>query len=186
MKKIAILLITCFVLTGICGHSQDLGFDQGTIIYKTGDSTRCLVRRALFYERTVPYKNFFGDSTRMIKLAEIKAIRSAYRYQEMVDFGEGEQLLTLVYEGRMRLYTWYQPVRGQLYDRDWVPSSDNKLVQNYVVLKTGQFSRITEDGFKKKILALVDDCPKLTEQVASVAFKYKNLASVVYQYNGCF
>jgi hypothetical protein len=186
--RLLIFLIFSFYVTG--GFAQTVnGFEEAFIMTKQGDSIRGFVEVGPSYGSKIGFKKEGGDAQTFLSTKEIKFILTPNRYLENIDLGKRELLMTLVVEGKARLFS-------QVLSQVVVPHSTashyearanpyETHVPLFVLKKGAAYTEVKKKRYQETLSALLFDCPEVVEKLRHNAFTYEDMGSAVAYYNSC-
>jgi hypothetical protein len=91
-----------------------------------------------------------------------------------VPFGPKEVLVERQAKGTINLYNFYVETR----------ESAHAFEHSFLVEKNGQMIEVNRENFKELIKELVADYPELKMRVGTKGYGYRNIASIIREYNG--
>lgn len=179
-----LFLVLPAILISISSSAQL--YKEGTIVSKTGDSLKCLVKIELSYANRIYYKESFDSPEYFVALKKVKAIQTKDQYFENVILNNQEKLVQLSIPGRDSLFYYLTEEKGQIHREPGVSASyGSKIESSYVLKKNGMITELTKKKFKEKLLTLLADCPFIVEQLNEERTKYEDLPNIIEQYNRC-
>lgn len=187
MKYLVFLLFILFV-TGSRAQPSS-GFEAAFIMTKQGDSIKGFVKVATSYGSKIGYKKELSEAETFISTKEIKFIRTPNRYLENVPVGKRESLMTMVVDGKVRLFE--QVISQVIVPRSTAshyearPTPYETYMPMFVVQKGAIYTEVKKKRYKEILSALLSACPEVVQRLRENAFSYENMGSAVIYYNSC-
>jgi hypothetical protein len=163
-----IFLLFCLYRTG-CLAQITFGFEEAFIMTKKGDSIRGFVEVGTSYGSKIGYKKAVGDVPTSIRTKEIKFILTPIRYLENVPLGKRELLVTLVADGKIRLF-FFEKELGSM---------------RFIAKKGLLYTEVTRKNYTEILSSLMFDCPEVIQKLRQNVFAYEKMDKAVTEYNAC-
>lgn len=135
---------------------------------RQGDSIKCFVEVALSYGSKIGYKKGVNDPETFIPTKDIKFILTTGRYLENIALGKRELLMTMVADGRVRLFL-------QVVSLNYM----------FVVKKGSIYTEVPRKNYRQVLSALLYECPEVVQKLREKVFAYEQMDLVVTEYNSC-
>jgi hypothetical protein len=170
MKAFILLLLS---VTGSFAqpHYGYYGFEEAFIFTKQGDSIKGFLEVAPGYGSKVGYKKAMNDDLSFISTKEIKFVLTPNRYLENISVGKKELLMTMVANGKVRLFL--QVTNGAMGARV------------FVVKKGAIYTEVKEKNYIEILSALLFDCPEVVLKIRDKVYAFEHIDKAVADYNGC-
>ncbi len=183
-------LFACCCLLGIhSAFSQPgLGFKEATVLFKKGDSLRCLVKMEINYSDTVMCKTHENADEKVLLSKDIKSIRFPFKYIENVRIDSTEKLCTLLLTGRISVYSYAVLSMGKTVDIKNVAGmkfTPGTTTTHYIVCKDGVYKEIREDFFRRDLAPLIKDCPGMYRKLDTEGYYFEDMVKIAKEYNSC-
>jgi len=186
MTKTFFILIACLFLTKSTQAQEIYGFAEGQIIKKQGDTIKCLVSMTTSYGDVVKYKMKSNSPEITIKSSEVKLLKTPYNTFENISFGEKERLMTVMLVGKVTLYScmfFYNPQTNYYKDNTAITTYSKDIT--YLIKKDDTINEIKNKNFKNLMTSIMSDCETVISKINNKVYKFKNLETVVEEYNKC-
>ena len=186
MNKGLLILILCFYYLTNYGQSNN-GFAEGIIITKQGDSIKCQVEMATSYGSKIAYKINSQAEEFSIPTKNIRSLTTPFRFWENIQIGKKEKLMSLVIEGKAKLFihlTIYPGVEKRTRNGETYMINDAPIII-YVLEQEGVFYKLTKTNFKKIIEKAFVDCKSIVDKVITKVYKFEDLEKIFIEYNTC-
>jgi len=183
MRKILAIFGSLFLfLTSVSGQLP-LGYTEGIIIKKNGDTIKCFVEFAMGYEVNVKYKLEEGGYVQTISTKQIQSINTSYQNYENIFIGKKEKIMALMVKGAANLYKFV------LFNDNLGPPGTITLFGkpnvDYVIKKDGILYEVKEKGFKTSLAEILGNCSRVVQKINNNAYKFEELESAIKDYNNC-
>ncbi len=181
----AALIISLILLTATCSVAQvSYGFEEAFIMMKQGDSLRGYLEVALSYGSQIGFKKEMNDAVSFISTKEIKYVNTPNRYLENVLVGKRELLMTMIANGKVRLYL--QVVSRASVRQSRFGSTAYESRDYVFVLKKGSvYIEVPRKNYRETLSALLFECPEVVQKLRQNAFAYEQMDMAVNEYNAC-
>jgi hypothetical protein len=182
------IVYTLFLLAIISkyslGQTTSFGFQEGTIFKKDGSSLKCLVEFAVTYHSKVSYKLTEDGRELSLKSSEIASIETPYKYIENITLDNKERLMTIVANGKVKLFNHVTINPGKTQQEQGVSYNfSGPPTVIYALMKDGIFFELKKKDFKAKLSDLLNDQTSLVERINSGEFKFEDIESIINEYN---
>ena len=186
--KYFITLSGLLLLIHFSAAQSPMGFVEGTIYKKNGDSIRCLVERSLEYTDWIAYKFTPDEEEKRIAAKKIIRIKLPFKQLENVTIAGVEKLMVMVVEGKINLYSYIEQQFGEA-----VPDSKLKggtyqrikMVTHYIVKKDNSYSEIKNVLFTENMRVLLAGCAALISDVENQLYDFRDMEKIITEYNTC-
>ncbi|MDZ4714421.1 MAG: hypothetical protein SH819_03040 [Cytophagales bacterium] len=181
-------IIFFLAMTLACNSTAqtNFGFGDGFIITKQGDTIRCQVEMAVTYEDKIAYKKNKDDYPLHILTKDIHAMKTPYKYLQNILIGKKELLMSLMVDGKARLYSHVIINSGQ---PKAAPGGTMVLYQpptvTYIVEKDKMYYEVKKKDFKTMMPKLLESCTSVTEKIATKKYHFEDIEKVIQEYNSC-
>jgi hypothetical protein len=182
MRHIA-LFFFIHVVTA-CVAQTNYGFEEAFILTKQGDSLRGFLEVAPSYGSQIGFKREMNDAVRFISTKEIKYVATPNRYLENVPLGKRELLMTLVADGKARLFLQVVS-RASVRQSRFGSSAYESRDYVFVVKKGSIYTEVPKKNYREMLSALLYDCPEVVQKLREKVFAYEQMDLVVAEYNSC-
>ncbi|MDZ4714424.1 MAG: hypothetical protein SH819_03055 [Cytophagales bacterium] len=183
MKTTSAIFVITFACFSAFGQTN-FGFSDGVILTKQGDSLKCLIEMAVTYEDKVAYKKTPSDFPLQIPTKEIHAMQTKYKYYLNIPVGKEEKLMSLMVDGKARLFTHVilnagpsKPMGGGTAKMYQPPTV------TYVVEKDGDYHEIRKKDFVNQMTKLMGDSPQIVQKIYAKEYTFEDLEKLVKDYN---
>jgi hypothetical protein len=183
------LILFCSLTLSAASAQGNYEFEEALIVTKRGDSIRGFVEVTPNYGSKINYKKVKGDAQSFMPTKEIKFISTANRYLENVHLGKRESLMTMIADGKARLFLEVesrivvQQSRASHYEARETPYVDRTLL--FVLKKGGTYTEVTRKRYEEILSGVFFDCPDVVQKLREKAFTYEEMDKVVMYYNSC-
>ncbi|MFN8253865.1 MAG: hypothetical protein U0V75_18470 [Ferruginibacter sp.] len=167
---------------------KGFGYKEASVVFKKGDSLRCLVKMQVDYKDTVIYKMHENGDEKILLSADISKIRFPFKLIENVRTDSIEKLSTLLLTGRITVYSYAILTMGKTVDikngagLKFTPGTTST---HYIVYKDGRYKEIREDFFRRDLAPLIKDCPGMYRKLDTEGYYFEDLVKIATEYNSC-
>jgi hypothetical protein len=180
----SVFLLICTLSLSAARAQANYGFEEAFIMMKAGDSLRGFVEVAPSYGSKIEFKKEKDDAQTSLSTKDIKFIATPNRYLENVQVDNKELLMTLVADGKARLFL--QVVSQVALHRTRFGSTPYESQVLVFVLKKGLTSiEVTRKRYREILSGLMYDCPEVVQKLREKAFTYEEMDKAVKYYNAC-
>ena len=186
--RVLIFLVLSLSVTGSLAQ-DNYGFEEAFIMTKQGDSIKGFVEVAPSYGSKIGFKKEVNDAQTFIPTKEIKFILTPKRYLENVPLGKKESLMTMVVDGRARLFLQIvshvvvPQSSASHYEARATPYETN--IPQFVVKMGATYTEVKKKQYQEILSALLFACPEVVQKLRENAFTYEETSSAVMYYNSC-
>ena len=186
MKKLHLLILILVLPLDL--FSQAVSFEKGQIITKSNDTINVLIELVPTYQGVVHYKTSSDAKIQMIKIKEIKSLKTPFNFFQNVQIKKEELLFRTVVNGKFQLYEYSKintNPRSSTYAYGGTMTMYGPPTIIYAIKTDGSIFVLKQKKDVNQILSLCMNCPGARSIVESKTFKLEDLKSVVDNLNNC-
>lgn len=151
---------------------------------KQGDSIKGFVEVAPSYGSKIGYKKEVNDAQTFMSTKEIKYILTPNRYLENITLGKREMLMTMISDGKVRLFLQVVS-RASVRQSRFGPTAYESRDYVFVVKKGSIYTEVPRKNYKEMLSALLYECPEVVQKLREKVFAYEQMDLAVAEYNAC-